>query len=831
MPTKVSQITIRGFRGFNEEQTIPLHDKLTIIYGPNSYGKTSISESLEWLLFGTTSRTDHAHARDEYRGSYRNSHCNAQTVPYVEVQFVNEAQVIRYRAELDADETPQRFVDGVPTVEWPIPLNDEHITPPFILQHALKDLLLAKPDDRFQRFARLLGLEAIDHIQKDFVSLCTKPDSQLPPEAKALQQKISALTALVAQRSSMVTIRKCLEAAKPSLDQIYAAIHTACQSHVPAGTSQDAFVSELLRLRETQVEKVFRGHLRLEPFSETEREQFRLEKTHLINRIAGPFLNEYFNLLKLTTAREVTARAQFFDIGIAILARESTTCPFCSQTLSLSIRERVAEEHRSLHRERQEYLQVEAIRANVSNVLNEFRGRLGTLQKHVANQCSDFLAVSKLQAQLERILVPKYEDHFVAIGTALEVLASALKRLTEAYDVCLTRILAIEESIRALTPDQKFVTHLSDATINYLEEIDRCAETIAAYSPSVGAANGVLHRELDIIAGTEDLRILVDLLESRESIRAHLQIRAILEGMKQLRRSVDQLVGHQILDVIAGEFSADVMAWYGQIKTSGDPDVHFGGFDLDRTTKGDLKARRVQVKAHSYGKDLVSAVSSLSESKLNALGLCISIAANLRSDSPFDFLVIDDPIQSWDAEHEVQFVEVIRSLIDRGKQVILLSHNRPWLEQVRRSCESINGFYYELHNYDREGPRMKDISWMPWQERLDVVNALVTGSDFGAIHVQQAEEEIRIVVCELTAAIYRKVTSKLKSAHNLGGRDVRTLLTEAGVERTLVDRIVSTFQTTDAAHHAGANYSADRQRIRIYHSWAHELAKCLKKGN
>ena len=32
-----------------------------------------------------------------------------------------------------------------------------------ILQHALKDLLLAAPVDRFNRFATLLGLEELEH--------------------------------------------------------------------------------------------------------------------------------------------------------------------------------------------------------------------------------------------------------------------------------------------------------------------------------------------------------------------------------------------------------------------------------------------------------------------------------------------------------------------------------------------------------------------------------------------------------------------------------------------------------------------------------------------
>ena len=49
---KIETITIRGFRGFNQEQTIKVGPNLTLIYGQNSYGKTSITEAVEWLLYG-----------------------------------------------------------------------------------------------------------------------------------------------------------------------------------------------------------------------------------------------------------------------------------------------------------------------------------------------------------------------------------------------------------------------------------------------------------------------------------------------------------------------------------------------------------------------------------------------------------------------------------------------------------------------------------------------------------------------------------------------------------------------------------------------------------
>jgi ABC-type sulfate/molybdate transport systems ATPase subunit len=249
---------------------------------------------------------------------------------------------------------------------------------------------------------------------------------------------------------------------------------------------------------------------------------------------------------------------------------------------------------------------------------------------------------------------------------------------------------------------------------------------------------------------------------------------------------------------------------------------------MERTAKGDLRGRRVQIKAASYGKDLISAASSLSESKLNALGLCVSIATSLKGETPFEFLIVDDPIQSWDAEHEIQFIEVIRKLIDRGKQVILLSHNQQWIKQVRDGCRSINGRFSEITGYTVAGPQFSEHPWASWKQRLGEVDAILKDQSADSVKLQQGEEEIRIVVAQLTADLYRKKRGINKSPHDINSDKARKILVECGVDSVLVDRITQTFSTTDPAHHAPSGYAAHRQRIQQYVGWVNELAQLLE---
>src|SRR5882757_6578578 len=69
---KIKHLKIHGFRGFREEREFLFDDRLTLISAPNSHGKTSISEALEWLIYGATSKVERADSKDEYKGSYRN---------------------------------------------------------------------------------------------------------------------------------------------------------------------------------------------------------------------------------------------------------------------------------------------------------------------------------------------------------------------------------------------------------------------------------------------------------------------------------------------------------------------------------------------------------------------------------------------------------------------------------------------------------------------------------------------------------------------------------------------------------------------------------------
>lgn len=824
---KIKSISIQGFRGFNEEQTINFHDRLMLIYAPNSYGKTSISEAFEWLLYGITSKVEKADSKDEYRGSYRNRHLPESLTPFVRAIFVDGTTEIEFRGELVEGDAIKRFGDGHEVEEWPFAHGLSATPRPFILQHALKYLLLVKPDERFQGFARLLGLEDLDQIQRNFVSLCTKPDAAIPVKVKQLLRDTDALEARLASQASLALIDKSFKKGRKNLAETYEAIVVECRRRVPLGTEEESVLPQLLKIREDAVGKIFKGRITLPDYSTKEAQTNSDDEEFFLSCVTAAFVKKYMELIALATVQHVLDRARFFNLGVGFLDKTPGKCPFCGQSVNDTLSQHIRDEHESLASEKERNAALEKQRGEVLKSLKELRDRLSAYHNRYIGKVASLLALESSLGQLKTILVPKHQVHFNAVQAAISQLASANQKLEASFTVVIAALDKAETSIAEFKEDTALMKVLGEVLIEHIAVARSFVQVISNNVSAMSDADQILKHELDTLAGTEDISVLVDLLERRQDIEKKFEIDGILDGLKDLRKAVDQYVANKMLHAISAELTSEVMEWYGQIKTTGDPDVHFGGFDMERTTKGELKARRVQIKATSYGKDLVSAVSSLSESKLNALGLCVSIATNLKGDSPFEFLIIDDPIQSWDAEHEIQFIEVIRKLVERGKQVILLSHNRKWMDQVRSGCRTLNGWFYEITGYTEAGPHISEVPWEKWIERLKEVDAIVKDPKAGSVKLQQAEEEIRIVIAELTSELYLKKKQVRKSPHDLNSTKVRKMLLECGVKAGLVDNITQTFETTDDAHHAPADYAVQRERIRRYHAWVYELAQLL----
>ncbi len=826
---RIKSITIQGFRGFNDERTIDLHDRLTLISAPNSCGKTSISEALEWLLYGVTSRVEKADSKEEYKGSYRNLHFPQALTPSVKVIFVHEGgTTTEFQGILTEQENMQRYVNGTEVESWPILEDLAKIPKPFILQHALKYLLLVPPKERFKGFAHLLGLESIELFLQDVLSLCTKPEAKLPEEVVRFFEKIALLEARLGAQPPLDNINKLFKKGTIGFSDYYSALLAEGRRRLPENAADDSIIPQLIKIQEEAAAKIFEGRIILLGFSDRENEVNLGEERFFFSAITEAFVTMYKDLAALSTVKHIQERARFFELGVRFLKKKTEQCPFCGQKLVMALVDHITNEHNNLATKKERFSELETKQQEMGELLSSLDSRLHSYHSRLREKSSSVLKLEPKSEKLEAILSPGHPDHFTAVKKIITKLSQICSGLDNSFTETGGALKKLLISVKDSTEDTNLIIDFSDALANYIRDAKTYIQFVIKNESVMKEADLILKHELDSLAGTEDISVLVDLLDQNQDIKKYFEMKAVIESLKNLRKSVEQYCAQRVLTAISDELTDDVMEWYGQIKTEGDPDVHFDGFDIGRTKKGDLKARQVQIKAKSYGKQLVSAVSSLSESKMNALGLCVSIATNLKGDSPFEFVIIDDPIQSWDAEHEIQFIEIVRKLVEYGKQIVLMSHNADWIDRVRCGLRSFNGAYYQITGYMESGPHIIPASWAKWTERLIEVDAICKDQTATPIRLQQAEQEIRFVIMQLVADIYYKRKMVMKNFYSLNAQMVRKMLVEVAVDSGLTDRISQAFKTIDDSHHDKKGYVPNRDRILQYHSWCHELAKYLK---
>ena len=69
MNFRIDSITIEGFKGFANRQTVSVNGKNLFIFGPNGFGKSSIIEAIRWCFFGLTGRPEEIVRNQFYSGN------------------------------------------------------------------------------------------------------------------------------------------------------------------------------------------------------------------------------------------------------------------------------------------------------------------------------------------------------------------------------------------------------------------------------------------------------------------------------------------------------------------------------------------------------------------------------------------------------------------------------------------------------------------------------------------------------------------------------------------------------------------------------------------
>ena len=679
-------LEITGFRSFAEMQRLDFSGDLALVWGPNSQGKTSIAEAIEFLLTGGTIRRELlGGAKAEFDSCLRNAHLPDDAPVVVkagirdqnaELREVERALTRDYAADADCESA--LTIDGAPAGDLSslgILLADPPLRAPVLLQHSLRFALSARPQDRSNYFRSVLEIQDLETLRDLIVG--------------------SAASVQVAPAPIVAKLRGLR--ASERLCQVVADVEVAKLSLIASKLS-DAIDAVLVEEGVTP-ENDEGLHARVAALTaalESERERSFPSSAYVAagevpGTLDAPELAaaRAYNQATAAVDLETERLSKVFEAALAVPtiaeAAAAIDCPVCESVGALTteriavIREQVAATADFRQAESAARNELAPLVRRLEAVANSARATVPEAAGVAPDALLDHQAiVGELlgDADLQRALVPLAAD-LAAAATALAEVSERAGGTARAGVAAIGAAEAIDVAAIA-------------ASVEALEPLRGKLQTAhAAYADAAAALLEPVRAAIDRRQGTDDLRVLAELAAEAGALRsALLDERARAEVRRELEKALKEIdkAKAKVFDEKFDAMSAEIDMWWQLLRP--DEPVRFAS--VRRRGSG---RRFVMFKAHLHGAPGLAAIERdalgvFSDSQLNALGLAAFLARARLQQTPF--VVLDDPLQAGDEEHRATFVGyVIEKLLELGVQVIVLTYDDMTSKLIHHRYEAL----------------------------------------------------------------------------------------------------------------------------------------------
>jgi hypothetical protein len=679
---RLRRIEVRGFRAFGTQpQVLELRGPLAVVWGPNSQGKTSLAEAVEFLLTGRTVRREFlASAAREFAGSLRNAHLRHGEPVFVRAHVLGASgtvHTVERRLVSDytgRDEcTSELQIDGqratdVSTIG--IRLSQPPLEAPVLMQHSLRYVVSAEPQKRADYFKALLEVSDLEDIR----TAIAEAKRLLEP---ALNSIGAALNHCLTNKTLAPVVSR-LQAAKPSAGMISSILRDALRVVLSdTGTIPESLEERLATAKQLLASK------REATFPV---QVLSLEGVSHWSEPSDEMWVELDEFVRLRAAMTegATRLVRLFEYVLALPGIVGSTaavdCPVCEAPGALTPARISA---------MRDYLDAtEAFQGQsrrVQSTLQSIRRFTDECERYANRSRPAFLDWSDAERKRrgfteERMqillvdrasdLVPHWRDangHLASTSSEVKRLVTTLRQLLDKMDmetVDLPRISAARQIVEAL-----------------VGSLNQLALARSEYSKMSEPLILALRAEVDKQGHMEGWQDLLDLVEQREQLLSWLLHRsASLRVSRELEEAVEEVdvAKARVLDDKFAQLGNDIATWWSLMRP--DQLTSFHGVQRGATGRRfvDLKARLASGPNGSSSFAVRDAVAVFSDSQLNCLGLSAFLARTGRDGS--GFVLLDDPVPASDDEHRAMFVSyVLPELMRRNIQVLLVTHDeRIW---------------------------------------------------------------------------------------------------------------------------------------------------------
>lgn len=683
---RLKSLSVKGFRAYGaSEQTLSLPAEIAVVWGPNSKGKTSLAEALEFLLTGRIARRDlMASSQDEFADALRNAHLSDTDQVYVAARITaTDGSVHEIKRVLVGDYSKRQDcisrleIDGSTAAEVDlarlgISLSQPPLQAPVLAQHTLGYIFSVRPQDRATYFKTLLELTDLDDLRNEIATLGTDVESPDNP----LLAKFDTCTTITVLKPALSEFLRSVS------DQTAFAVKIADAARVLIEAAGES-VPDRLDERLLAIEEILASR-RSKTFPVRGFDQKELAAWNPPSEDTWTRLTTYLDERKKVD-EETRRLVALFDEALKLPAVSDITapgeCPLCGAESSLTP-ERV--NHIRQHVE--DTADFKTAETAAKSALTE----LGASAKTLAAAADDAMP------KFSKIAAGQRRKTGFTIGRVRHLLGDRAEKFVAPW---LFQFKPFARTGAALRRRARAAASLVDEQTSNLPDLDldttivaftdlatsrsSFASALEAYKVPAKALSAALNEILDAQSATTGWQDFLDIARQSEELRkALIERQALATVTKELDTALKQIdrAKEQVLDDKFSDYSGLIQEWWERLRP--DEPTFFSAVQPRKGAKRtiDFKAGLSPNVDRSAPK-VRDVIAVFSQSQLHCLGLALFLARAQHEGN--GFILLDDPVLSSDEDYRVHFNStVLADLLTLPMQVIVLTQDHDTWEEL-----------------------------------------------------------------------------------------------------------------------------------------------------
>jgi recombinational DNA repair ATPase RecF len=639
----INDIEIEGFRGINNEGA-PLKlslktNKVNSIFAPNGMGKSSVFDSLSFLIRGRIDRIDEMKNNSD-NNDYYNNKFHSQKKATVKVTFTsdNEPQkvyTVEVIKEIDGD---RKIISNHPSpLEFLESMNHENL---FLDYQSFNSFVLESPLNRGREFSLLLGLSKLSDIRQSLDTLTRNAENDL--NIKVINQ-------------SIIENNKSLDSTKNQLIDYSDRINvTFINDEIDFAYLQEQCLKKLKEI------PFILSYVNNKKINEIDYDAL-VKETHIIEK------SDKRDLLSIKM-QELT-KFKLSEMDSSMLNKELNDLLELVKQRETLYQETLGEKFKKLFSAASEIVNQDDWQQDKCPLCETspvFNGK--TISTHISEHIHGFENIDRITDELKKRI--KEEYLFTAF---LKIENESLINLAEENKIFSKIRASIDTAYLSVDGITALIKHVNDTLKNYylkLAKIDEEIRTLRAELPES------LVSVVEIIEIIRSIDYLINLYHNYKNELTRLKQEQ--EKRTEWKIFIDKAASDlakaegKLINSICSEIEKKASKFFEKIMVT---------TDIIPKLERSMEKEHLKLKLSKFFTETsVDAVPLLSESFRNAYAMSIYLAAALRTKSLSRFLILDDVTSSFDSGHQFSLMELLRTEISNsnnpdGLQLIILSHD------------------------------------------------------------------------------------------------------------------------------------------------------------